>query len=284
MRERRGELLAVLALLFMTVAAVWIFLPTIWVGETTWARIQREGVMRVGLDPSFPPFEYEVASARSPITIASVGFEPAASACKEGGSLVGYDVDLAHELGRRFGVRIQFVTVGFDSLYDGLMAGKYEAIISALPYDPRRTEDVAYSWVYFNAGQLLVVREGEMGIARVEDLAGKRVAVEWGSAGDVEGRRLARRIKLELVPRGTPQEALEALKEGAVEAAIVDAVSAYGFIASQGGVKIVGPPVADEPYVIAVRLDSPVLLKEINEALKGMREEGVFEQLQARWF
>ena len=230
------------------------------VADPTWTLVQQEGVLRVGLDPSFPPFEYD-----------------------DGGSLVGYDVDLAWELSRRIGLRVQFVPVGFDGLYDGLRAGKYDAIISALPYDPRLTQDVAYSWVYFNAGQRLVVREGGEEIETMEDLRGKRVAVEWGSAGDAEARRLARRIGFERVPYLTPREALEALRDGEVEVAIVDAVSAYGFMGAEGGVKTVGPPVTDEPYVIAVRPDSPILLREINLALRAMEEEGVLEELVERW-
>lgn len=259
--QRRKVLLIALALLLVMGVAMRVLLPAIRGGETTWARLQQEGVLRVGLDPSFPPFEYE-----------------------EEGSLVGYDVDLARELGHRIGLQVQFVSLGFDGLYDGLKAGKYDAIISALPYDPRLTQDVAYSWVTFNAGQRLVVREDEEEIKRVEDLRGKRVAVEWGSAGDVEGRRLDKRIGFERVPYLTPQEELEALRGGEVEAAIVDAVSAYGFMGAEGGVKMVGLPVTDEPYVIAVRLDSPVLLREINFALKAIEEERVLEELKEKWF
>jgi polar amino acid transport system substrate-binding protein len=259
--RRRREFLILLALLLMMGVVVRVLLPAIRGGETTWARIQQEGVLRVGLDPSFPPFEYE-----------------------EEGSLVGYDVDLAQEVGRRIGLQVQFVPLGFDGLYDGLKAGKYDALISALPYDPRLTQDVAYSWVYFNAGQCLVVREDEGEITRVEDLREKKVAVEWGSAGDVEGRYLEERIGFERVPYLTPREALEALRDGEVEAAIVDAVSAYGFMGEQGGGLVVGLPVTDEPYVIAVRLDSPVLLREINFALRAMEEEGVLEGLEKKWF
>ena len=261
--RRVGHLPILVALGLALIAMGWRIWPrrALPITDPTWARVQRTGVLRVGLDPSFPPFEYE-----------------------ENGSLVGYDVDLAQELGRRIGAQVQWVTVGFDGLYDGLRADKYDAIVSSLPYDPRLTKDVAYSWVTFNAGQRLVVREGEERIRGVEDLKGKRVAVEWGSAGDMEGRRLEERIGFERVLYLTPREALEALRDGEAEAAIVDGVSAYGFMGEEGGIMVVGLPVTDEPYVIAVRLDSPILLWEINAALRAMEEEGVLEGLRGKWF
>ena len=69
-----------------------------------------------------------------------------------------------------------------------------------------------------------------------------------------------------------------------IEAALVDAVSAYQFIAAEGDVQAIGDPLTDELYVIAVQLDSPLLLKAINEALVDMREDGTLERLQEKWF
>ncbi len=230
--------------------------------DDTWARIQRERVVRVGLDPSFPPFEVDNA-----------------------GQIVGYDVDLAHALAERWGVEVWFVPISFDGLIDGLLAGQYDLIISAYPYDPRLTRVVAYSEPYFNAGQVLVVSEGETVISGVRDLSGRRLAVEWGSGGDLEARRLARQFAdLEIFPLETPLAALDAVRAGQVDAALVDAISAYGYIGRQGGVRVVGEPITDERYIIVVRLDSRQLLREINEALLDFRQAGLFEQLRARWF
>ncbi|MFQ5592735.1 MAG: substrate-binding periplasmic protein [Anaerolineae bacterium] len=231
--------------------------------DETWARIQQAGVMRVGLDPSFPPFEVDNA-----------------------GQIAGYDVDLAHALAERWGVTVQLVPIHFDGLIDGLLTEQYDAIISAYPYDPRLTKDVAYSEPYFNAGQVLVVREEEAIIAGVGDLAGRRLAVEWGSGGDVEARRMTKRVDgLEIVPFETSMAALDGLRAGLADAALVDAVSAWGYIGQPGGsVHVVGEPLTDERYIIVVRPDSRRLLKEIDSALIDFRQGGMFELLRARWF
>ena len=232
--------------------------------DETWARIQQEGLMRVGMDASWPPFEYIDEST---------------------GQIVGLDVDLARAIGQRLGVEVEFVNVGFDSLYDALCVGRFDAIISALPYDPLLYGDVAYSISYFDAGQVLVVRADEREISEADELSGRRLGVEWGSEGDVVGRQLQERIEgLSLQTYMASDAALRALKEGEVEAAIVDAVSAYQFMVTEGGVQVVGDSLTDELYVIAVRLNSPLLLKAINEALVEMREDGTLEGLQKIWF
>ncbi|MCJ7620524.1 MAG: transporter substrate-binding domain-containing protein, partial [Anaerolineae bacterium] len=98
MIHRRWSLALVLVLGVLTLSAgLWVMLtPGELPKDETWERIQRDGVMRVAVDASYPPFEY--------IDVA--------------GNLVGYDIDLAHELGRSFGVDVEFVIISFDGLYD----------------------------------------------------------------------------------------------------------------------------------------------------------------------
>ena len=229
--------------------------------DETWGRIQREGVLRVGLDPSFPPFEVDVE-----------------------GQIVGFDVALAGALASRWGVTVQFVPVHFDGLIDGLLAEQYDLILSAFPYDERLTQDVVYSRPYFYAGQVLVVRLEEVTVESMADLAGRRLAVEWGSGGDVEARRLQRKEPFEIIPFETAAAALEAVQAGQADAALVDAVSAYAFRAGQDGVRIVGEPLTDERYVIVVRPGSPRLLQEIDAALLEFQQSGLLASLQSEWF
>jgi ABC-type amino acid transport substrate-binding protein len=263
MRERRRTLLAILTLTAIGLAAWFVLARLGGEEDETWARIQREGLMRVGMDPSWPPFEF----------------------VDDDGQIVGLDVDLARSIGQRLGVEVEFVNVGFDSLYDALYVSRFDAIVSALPYDPLLYGDVAYSISYFNAGQVLVVRAGETEVSEVNDLAGKRLGVELASEGDVLGRQFQKKTEdLSLQSYMAPQDVLWALKEGKVVAAIVDAVSAHQFIATEGGVQVVGDPLTDELYVIAVQLESPLLLKVVNEVLVEMREDGTLERLQEKWF
>ncbi len=262
--DKRQSLALVATLALLTVlAGVWLVLaPGEELKDETWERIQQDGVMRIGMDASYPPFED----------------------IDQDGNLAGFDVDLARELGRHFGVDVEFVIISFDGLYDALRVERVDLLLSALPFDLRLTQDVAYSHPYFNAGQVLVVREDEDLIAGVDDLAGHTVGVEWGSMGDVEARQLLRRMEFELYPYPTPDETLTMLKEGEIDAAVADVVSTYQFVREHGAVKIVGPPVTDDPYVIATRLNSPILHQRINEAILELSGSGYLDELRMDWF
>lgn len=227
--------------------------------DGTLAEIQRRGTLRVGLDASFPPFE----------TMA------------DNGQIVGLDVDLARAIAADLGVEVELVNIGFDGLYDALLARRADIIISGLPYDPRWTEDVAYTRNYFNAGQVLVTRADEQTIEAVEDVAGRTVTVEWGSQADMEGRRLAEEFEaVTLLRQPTAAEALASLFSGQADTAIVDGVTAQSAIPR--GIKLV-TNLTDEWYAAAVHIESRELLAAVNQTLIRLEESGEMAEMRTQW-
>ncbi len=231
--------------------------------DGTLERVQSGRVLRVGLDASFPPFE----------TLDTAG------------EVSGVDADLARALAARLGAEAAFVNLGFDGLYDALLADKVDVVISGLPYDPRRTQDVIYSPPYFNAGQVLVTRAGDTALDGSQALAGRSVAVEWGSQADMEARRLKQTVAgLTILSRPTVQDALQTLAAGQADAAIADSISARQFMRSNAGQVRVVETLTDEPYVIASRAGSRRLAEAIDQALLELRESGELDKLLAQWF
>jgi polar amino acid transport system substrate-binding protein len=248
----------VLVLLILSLAGETLF-PT---PDRTWRAIQDRGVWRVGMDPSFPPVEMLDVAGRP----------------------IGYDVDLAQAIAERLGVRVEIVAMGFDGLIDAVQVGRVDSVISALPFDPRLTQDVRYTSSYFEAGTRLVVREGSV-IDAVEEVTGQRVSVEWGSAGDAEVRRLQRDDpSIERLPYPTPDEAIAGLLSGESDALVIDGVTLR--LAQGRGDRLVAvdPPFESSPYVIALPLHARLLHEAIENALIALRDEGVFEALEQRWF
>jgi polar amino acid transport system substrate-binding protein len=235
--------------------------------DATWLRILETGVFRIGIDPSFPPFESDDAQ----------------------GNLYGLDIALANELAREWSnahetpIRIEYVYTGFDGLYDALKTQQFDAILSALPYDPKKTEDVLFSHSYFNAGPHIIVREDDTTTKTHYDLMGKSIGVELGSSGDAFARRWQRRLKFDLRTYHTPNDALRALQLGQVDAVFTDLIAFNDFARRAGGVKKVGDALINEFLVMAVRKDAPTLLGQINAVIDAMKRDGRMEQLYAEW-
>jgi polar amino acid transport system substrate-binding protein len=157
-------------------------------------------------------------------------------------------------------------------------------VFSALVINPARMADCAYSTSYFDAGEVLVLPEGDYSIRTMDDLDGRRLAVVLGTQGDQEARRWDRRLSdLTVVQHQTPADALRALEAGEADVALVDHVSALQAIGAGRRLTIVGEPVVAVPYAAAVRRNSRQLLRAINEALGAMEDDGTMDRLVAKW-
>lgn len=266
---RPGSLLfVIIALALVTYLAFTNLLPSApSKPDDTWTRIQNEKILRIGIDPSSPPF------------IADDGK----------GNLSGFDVALAKEMANQWGVKIQWVYTGFDGLYDALNAGQFDMILSALPYNPNKTQDVRFTHAYFNGGPVLIVRGDDTTTTGLDRLQNQTIAVELGANGDAVARKWQKRYNLQLKQYDTAQEALRALQKGEVRAAITDPIAFIDFQRAEADTgalnwRIVGAPLAGENYVIAVRRDSPTLLGEINALIDSLQRDGRLEELQKENF
>ena len=228
-----------------------------------WERIQSTGRWRVAMDASFPPFED----------------------LNEDGQPVGFDVDLAQAIAARWGVQVQIEGVGFDGLVDAVQASRVDTAISALPYQPQLTQDVAFSQPYFEAGLVLVASAGNETVQTVDDLAGRRLAVEWGSEGDVQARALRRRYPdLQILPNETAQDALQAVADGRADAALVDRITALQATgAMNNAIRIAPQVVVSDPYVVVLPRKAPMLQQQVREALQAIEADGTLDTLTKKW-
>lgn len=229
--------------------------------DRAWQQVQETGVLRVGLDASYPPFE----------------------TLDESGRIVGFDADLATEIGRRLGVRVELVNIAYDGLYDSLVTRRVDLLASALAPLPEAEESVSFSVPYFNAGEHLVVPAGSP-VQSMDDLDGRVVAVECGSGGDVEARRWQRRLADLAVERyDDPAAALRAVLDGAADAALVDGIAARLAVGAHPELALAGS-VNDLLFTLVAADDSPILLEKADEVLQDMLRDGTVEQFIEKWF
>ena len=226
------------------------------------ARIQSEGVLRVALDPAFPPFEFVDGE----------------------GQLMGLDVDLARSIAARLGVDAHFVTTGYDALYDALTVGRADVIISALYPDPSRTQAFAFSPAYFNAGEVLIVPD-DSPVSAVDDLAGLRVALVFGTEAHVEALRWEKTLQPPpiLLTFDGPDAVIETLDKMEADAVVIDNVAAHRALAHIAGLRRVPSPITDEPYTVAARKEDARLIDAIGDIILTMQAEGELDALIRYW-
>jgi ABC-type amino acid transport substrate-binding protein len=261
-RKRRQRLIISLTILLVWGIGLFLILGTLQRKDTAWQHVQESGTLRVGMDASYPPFETIDESSGQP---------------------VGFDVDLANEIGRRLGVSVTFTNIAYDGLYDSLVTGNVDVLVSAMADLPQVQGKAAFSLPYFNAGELLVAKRNSP-FHTMDDLAGHAVAVEYGSGGDVEARKWQRRIKaLEIKRYPDPEAALKAVSSGEADAAIVDGIAAELGV-GQGNDLAAGPHLVDTLFAAAVASDNDVLLGKLDEAIQALAADGTLGRLTDKWF
>jgi ABC-type amino acid transport substrate-binding protein len=150
------------------------------------------GEMVVGVDASFPPF-----------------------AVDNGESLYGLDIDLAQALGTEMEIPVRFVNMGYDGLYDAVIDGQVDVVISALLVNPARTQEVRYTRPYFDNGLTLITPK-DSPIDKMQHLPGHALALEYGSVAQGEAHFWLRRLEaFAVLPYELPSDALDAVRVGA---------------------------------------------------------------------
>jgi ABC-type amino acid transport substrate-binding protein len=260
--------LTVLSLAFGLALWVWILAGLLfWI---RWNAIDRPGPpirelfpygeMRIGVDASNPPF---------------------AIATKD--DLFGMEIDLGYALAEEIGIPVRFVNMGYDGLYDSIRADQVDMVISTLTMDPLRTNDVRYTQPYFDAGLVLVSPSANPLLA-MSDLSGHALAYEFGSDADSTARLWLRRIQ----PFGTrpyelPQYALDAVRLGDADAALVDATSARLYLRDHRDWLVEMSYVTSIPYAIALRINRWNTWERVSLALQSLSDNGTLQAILEKW-
>lgn len=225
-------------------------------------RIRERGRVIVGLDQGSNLFSF-----RDPLS----------------GELLGFDVDVAHEVARDlFGdpARVEFRFLSSAERQQALQDGTVDMVVKTMTITCERAETVSFSTVYYLAHQrLLVTRD-----STVEDaagLAGSRVCMVAGTTSVGALQQAQPDIVILTVPSWG--DCLVALQQRQVDAVSTDDTILAGMVAQDPNLKIVGPPIEAEPYGIGMHKDDDDLVRFVNGTLERIRQDGRWNQFYDRW-
>lgn len=215
-----------------------------------------DGVLTVGTNAEFPPFEY-------------IG---------DSGEPEGFDIALIEAVGEKLGVEVEIQNLEFNALVASI-GTKVDASIAGMTVTEERKNQVDFTDTYYDAVQYVIVQP-DSSIAGIADLEGKKIGVQFGTtgdilAGDIEGSTVAQYNK--------GVDAINDLINGRVDAVIIDKKPAEVFGEKYGEqIKLIDGAAFDfevEQYAIAVPKGDTALVEAINTALAELKEDGTFDAL-----
>src|SRR3989338_4536291 len=200
------------------------------------------------------------------------------------GSVIGFDVDLVHELARRMKKKIEIRVMAFEMLLLELQRGAIDLIASGINITPEREKRVNFSIPYSQADDLISITLKPIKYENLEALQDKRVGVNEGYVADgyISAQKNIEVHRLENVAK-----AIIALKTGKIDAFVTEDVSFKPYTDQHGDTLFNTAIIkqgAEEPGCgIAITKNNQELLEKINATLIELQEDGTLEDLKKRW-
>ena len=114
----------------------------------------------------------------------------------------------------------------------------------------------------------------------IDDLEGKTIGVQIGTTGQIYAEDV-KDATVEKYNKGA--DAVEALKNGKIDAVIIDNEPAKVFVSKNDELKILDDPFVTEDYAMAFNLESTELQGKVNEALKELKADGTIDGIIKHW-
>ena len=188
----------------------------------------------------------------------------------------GFDVVIARAIAGKLGMELRIDNMNFDSVLTAVETGKADVGIAALTVRADRLENADFTISYFKTTQVIIVPDGS-DIAGPDDLPGKTVAVQEGTTGDLYCDEEVPDVEIVRFKKA-PDTVLE-LKNGKVDAIVIDKDVANQFIGDNPDLKILPDDLTEEEYAMAVRKGNEELLGKLNGAIQDMFDSGEYDRI-----
>ena len=232
-------------------------------------------VIRIGTQGDYPPFTFLDAK----------------------GTLSGFDVDIGNALCQQMKVKCKWVVQAWDGIIPGLIAHKYDAIMSSMSITPERAKAVLFSDPYYSNKLQFVgedskpfsptkkTADGKVELIKA-NLQGKAIGTERATLGSQWLKQnLDGVVTVKLYD--SLQEAFLDLKAGRINGILADKYPSYAWLKTPAGkgFAFMGDPVYSKDKIgIALRKNETDLAKQFNDAIKAIVANGVYKKVNAKYF
>ncbi|WP_404364966.1 transporter substrate-binding domain-containing protein [Marinobacter sp.] len=219
--------------------------------------------IRIAFDVPYEPFEYKTPE----------------------GELTGFEVELAEAMCEELKADCTFIIQAWDGMIPGLLARKFDAIMSSMSITPERAEAVLFSEPYYNTPGAWFAREDvNVDVTDESAMKGMTVGVQRGTTMDTYvTEKLSDVVN---VKRYTTADDMVLDLEGQrLDLVFVDYPVGEQTILSREGFKQVGEPVKlGQGVGVAMRPRDKELAEKVNAALEKLKNDGTYDTIMDKYF
>lgn len=212
-----------------------------------------EGILTMGTNAAFPPYEFY-----------------------DGEDIVGIDAEIAGLLAEKLGLTLEIVDMDFSTIVTSVQTGGVDIGLAGMTVTEERLENVNFTDSYATGIQVIIVKE-DSDIASADDLEGKLIGVQEGTTGHQYCSEDYGEENVLAYTNGAT--AVQNLVQGAVDCVVIDEQPALSFVEANEGLKILDTEYVIEDYAAAVSKENTALLDALNAALKELQEDGSIQKI-----
>ena len=219
----------------------------------------------VGLDDDFPP----------------MGFRD------ENRELVGFDVDLAKEVGKRMGVEMVFQPIDWDNKREEILSGHVDIIWNGLDITDERKDFMIFSKPYMDDRQIILVKsDSVLSVYSEYDLADKIVGTQAGSTSYDYIRKNFKDVLREHKTYGKFKDTLAALLNNEIDLIVCDELIArYEMNTYPDKLKILNVKIgAITETGVGFRKEDTELRDRVQAAFDEIIKDGTAKEISEKWF
>ncbi|PSF14121.1 nickel transporter [Marinobacter fuscus] len=219
--------------------------------------------LRIAFDVPYEPFEYK----------------------DDNGELTGFEVELADAMCEEMQANCEFVIQAWDGMIPGLLARKFDLIMSSMSITAERAERVLFSEPYYNTpGGWFGPNDFNTDVTDMDAMKGKTIGVQRGTTMDTFVTENMGGIVT--IKRYTTADDMVLDLEGQrLDAVFVDYPVGEQTVLTKDGFKEVGEPVKlGEGVGVAMRKRDKDLANEVNAALRTLKNDGTYDTIMQKYF
>lgn len=227
--------------------------------QTTAQRVQASKTLRIGLEGTYPPFNFQ----------------------DKDGQLAGFDVDFGKALAAQMGLKPVFSPSPFAGLLGALESKRIDVVINQITITPERAAKYDFSKPYTVSGIQIIVLRGKAGPYSPAELAGKKVGVGLGT--NYEAWLRANAPQTDIRTYDDDPTKYQDLRAGRIDAVLNDRLVAADFVKNSPEFIAAGPAFAPQNQGVAM-LKDPAMKVLVDQAIAAMRADGRLAAISQTWF
>lgn len=227
------------------------------------AGCSKRDVLVIGMDATYPPFEF----------------------MDEKGQVTGVSVEIGREIAKTTGKEVEFRNINFDGLITALRTGSIDLVISSMTANDERRKSIAFSEPYVRT-VLSILAAKDAPVQGAEDLKapGRRVVVRLGTTGEAWARKHLPQARIKALDLDA--SCVMEVVNGNVDAWVYDQISIINYHKQHPDKTraLLAPVHADEEFwAVGLRQQDAELKARVDETLARMRKDGSFSRIAARY-